>query len=76
MRSMVLTVLVDTARHAGQGDILRETIDGSTGDRRSPSGFYGRMDEDYRTAYLARVRGEIDTPGWRDYITTRGKRWS
>ena len=76
LRSMVLTVLVDTSRHAGHSDIMRELIDGSTGDRRAPSGFYGAADEDYRTAYLARVRGETDTPAWWDYLTTRGKRWS
>lgn len=76
MRSMILAVLVDTARHAGHGDIMREMIDGGTGDRHSPSGFYGTTDEDYRAAYLARVRGEIDTPDWWDYITTRGRRWS
>lgn len=76
LRSMILTVLVDTARHAGHSDIMREMIDGSTGDRHSPSGFYGTADEDYRSTYLARVRGEIDTPEWWDYIKTRGKRWS
>jgi hypothetical protein len=76
LRSMLVAVLVDTSRHAGHSDILRELIDGSTGDRGSPSGFYGREDEDYRSAYLARVRGEIDTPAWWDYITTRGKRWA
>lgn len=76
LRSMLLAVLVDTTRHAGQSDIVRELIDGSTGDRDAPSGFYGTDDEDYRAAYLARVRGEIDTPAWWDYIETRGKRWS
>lgn len=76
MRSMVLTVLVDTSRHAGHSDILRELIDGSTGNRDAPSGFYGGADEEYRTAYLARVRGETDTPTWWGYLTTRGKRWS
>ncbi|MEM9565631.1 MAG: DinB family protein [Actinomycetota bacterium] len=75
LRSMVLAVLVDTVRHAGHGDIVRELIDGATGDRNAPSGFYGVTDEDYRTTYLARVRGEIDTPAWWDYITRRGKRW-
>ena len=73
---MLLAVLVDTARHAGHSDIMREMIDGSTGDRHSPSGFYGTADEEYRRAYVARVRGEIDTPGWWDFIKTRGKRWS
>ena len=76
LRSMVLAVLVDTVRHAGQSDIMRELIDGATGDRHSPSGFYGTADEEYRSAYLARVRGEMSTADWWDYITTRGKRWS
>ncbi len=76
LRSMILAVLVDTARHAGHSDIMRELIDGSTGDRHAPSGFYGTADEEYRSAYLARVRGEIDTPDWWAYIETRGKRWS
>lgn len=76
LRSMLMAVLVDTARHAGHSDIMREMIDGSTGDRNSPSGFYGTADEEYRSAYLARVRGEIDTPDWWDYIKTRGKKWS
>lgn len=57
MRSMLLAVLVDTTRHAGHSDIMRELIDGRTGDRHSPSGFYGAADEDYRSVYLARVRG-------------------
>lgn len=76
LRSMLLAVLVDTARHAGHSDIMREMIDGATGDRHSPSGFYGTTDEEYRSAYLARVRGEIDTADWWDYVTARGKRWS
>ena len=61
---MLLTVLLDTTRHAGHSDIVRELIDGTTGDRDSPSGFYGTRDEEYRSNYLARVRGEIDTPSW------------
>jgi Protein of unknown function (DUF664) len=75
LRSMLLSVLVDTARHAGHSDLMREMIDGRTGDRHSPSGFYGTADDEYRSAYLARVHAEIDTPDWWDYITTRGKRW-
>ena len=76
LREMLLTVLVDTTRHAGHSDIVRELIDGATGDRDSPSGFYGAADEEYRIKYLARVRGEIDTSSWWDFIRTRGKRWS
>jgi hypothetical protein len=50
-------------------------IDSQTGDRHSPSRFYGASDEDYRSKYLAHVRGEIDTPTWWDYIRTRAKQW-
>lgn len=76
LRSMLMAVLVDTVRHLGHSDILRELIDGTTGDRDSPSGFYGRTDEEYRSAYLARVRGDTTTADWWQYIQTRGKRWS
>jgi len=76
LRSMVLAVLVDTVRHAGHSDIIREMLDGATGDRTWPSGFYGALDEDYRLAYLGRVRGEIETPDWWRFIQERGKRWS
>src|SRR5262249_12894793 len=62
LRSLLLIVLVDTSRHAGQSDIVRELIDGATGSRDAPSPFPGTDDEDYRARYLARVRGEIDTP--------------
>ena len=72
----LLGLVKHTARHAGHSDIMREMIDGSTGDRHSPGGFYGTADEEYRSAYLARFRGEVDTPDWWDYIKTRGKRWS
>ena len=75
MGSMILAVLVDTARHAGHGDILRELIDGGTGDRHSPSGFYGTTDDDYRAAYLARARGEIDPPDWWAAVPPHGPRW-
>jgi len=75
LRAMLLAVLVDTTRHAGHSGIVLELIDGTTGDRDTPSGFYGTNDPEYRSKYLARVRGEIDTPGWWEYIRTRGKRW-
>jgi hypothetical protein len=32
LRSMLLTVLLDTTRHAGHSDIVRELIDGAVGD--------------------------------------------
>jgi hypothetical protein len=75
LRSMLLTVLLDTTRHAGHSDIIRELIDGATGDRDAPSGFYGGSDAEYASTYLARVRGDVDTRSWCDYVVTRGKRW-
>ena len=67
LRSLLLIVLIDTSRHAGHSDIVRELIDGSTGSRHAPSGFEG-ANADHQAAYLARVRGEIDTDAWGDYI--------
>jgi hypothetical protein len=69
LRSMLLIVLMDTTRHAGHADIVRELIDGATGGRDSPS--RDASDEDYWATYLARVRGEIDTAAWGDYIRSR-----
>ncbi|MEO1056027.1 MAG: DinB family protein [Actinomycetota bacterium] len=76
LRSMLSAVLIDTVRHCGHADIMRELIYGTTGDPSGPSGFYGTTDEEYRAAYLARVRGETETADWFDYIAQRGKRWS
>ena len=73
---MLIEVQADTVRHCGHDDIMRELIDGATGDQDAPSGFYGTADEEYRMAYLARVRGETGTAEWFDYIARRGKRWS
>jgi hypothetical protein len=67
LRSLLLIVLMDTTRHAGHSDIVREMIDGATGDRER-FGDDRMADEHYRLTYLARVRGEIDTPTWSDFI--------
>lgn len=71
LRSLLLIVLVDTTRHAGQSDIVRELVDGETGSRGRPSPFPGREDEDYRQRYLARVRGEVDDETWWAYLRSR-----
>lgn len=71
LRWLVLNVLLDTTRHAGHSDIVRELIDGATGNRGMPSPFPGGQDEAYRQRYLARVRGEIDTPTWSEYLRSR-----
>ena len=60
LRWMLLTVLLDTARHAGHADIVREQIDGAAGNHRQWPGVAPADDEEYRQTYLARVRGEVD----------------
>ena len=71
LRWMLLTVLLDTARHAGHADIVRELIDGAAGNNRSWSGVQPAEDEEYRRTYLARVRGEVDDESWFNYVRTR-----
>lgn len=70
LRWMLLIVLLDTARHAGHSDIVRELIDGAVGGNREWPGV-DTSDTEHQAVYLARVRGEIDTPAWHDYITQR-----
>jgi hypothetical protein len=71
LRWMLLTVLLDTARHAGHADIVRELIDGSVGNHRVWSGVTPADDTEYHETYLARVRGEVDDQSWFDFIRSR-----
>ena len=71
LRWMLLTVLLDTARHAGHADIVRELIDGAAGSHREWPGVPESDDEEYRQTYLARVRGEVDDPTWFSFIRSR-----
>jgi hypothetical protein len=71
LRWMLLTVLVDTARHAGHADIARELLDGAAGSHREWPGVHPADDEDYRQTYLARVRGEIDDQTWYSFLRSR-----
>ena len=68
---MLLTVLLDTARHAGHADIVRELIDGAAGSNREWPGVPPFHDEEYRQTYLARVRGEVDDETWFTFIRSR-----
>ena len=68
---MLLTVLLDTARHAGHADIVRELIDGAAGSHREWPGVVPADDEDYRQTYLARVRGEVDDDTWIGFLRSR-----
>jgi hypothetical protein len=71
LRWMLLTVLLDTARHAGHADIVRELIDGAAGSHREWPGVVPVSDEDYRRTYLARVRGEVDDQSWYSFLRSR-----
>jgi hypothetical protein len=71
LRWMLLTVLLDTARHAGHADIVRELIDGAAGSNREWPGVPPFHDEEYRQTYLARVRGEVDDETWLTFIRSR-----
>ena len=71
LRWMLLTVLLDTARHAGHADIVRELIDGAAGSHREWPGVVPADDEEYRQTYLARVRGEVDDDTWIGFLRSR-----
>ena len=71
LRWMLLTVLIDTARHAGHADIVREQIDGAAGNNRQWPGVAPVDDEEYRQTYLARVRGEVDDDTWYRFLRSR-----
>jgi hypothetical protein len=71
LRWMLLTVLLDTARHAGHADIVRELIDGAAGSHRQWPGVPPADDEEYRRTYLARVRGEVDDETWFRFVRAR-----
>src|SRR3954451_9030600 len=57
LREMVLTVLLDTTRHAGHADVVRELVDGRVGSR--PGDPMSPDDPEYLRMYRARITGEI-----------------
>jgi len=71
LRWMLFTVLLDTARHAGHADIVREQIDGAAGSYREWAGVVPVEDVEFRETYLARVRGEIDNESWYAFLRSR-----
>jgi hypothetical protein len=73
MRWMLIAVLQDTLRHAGHADIVRELIDGTAGHRPSHPNVLPPEDTAHREQYLARIRGEIDTPTWLAYLRERAR---
>jgi hypothetical protein len=70
LRWMILNVLLDTARHAGHADVLREEIDGSIGmDPISASNVAD--DEERWRLFRALVTGELDRKEWMAYNRAR-----
>lgn len=66
LREMILTVLLDTTRHAGHADVVRELTDGRVGSR--PGDPMSPDDEEYLRMYRARITGEIDRDTWMTYV--------
>lgn len=71
LRWMILTVLMDTTRHTGHADVVRENIDGSVGMNATlPNTTPGEDEESWRL-YRARITGEIDREAWMAYNRSR-----
>ncbi|MER7250439.1 DinB family protein [Kribbella sp. NPDC000426] len=69
LREMVLTVLLDTTRHAGHADVVRELVDGRVGSR--PADPMSPDDPEYLRMYRARMTGEIDRETWMAYVKSQ-----
>jgi hypothetical protein len=66
LRWMILIVLMDTLRHAGHADIVREELDGSIG--MDPLGASRISDDEERwRLFRALVTGELTREGWMAY---------
>lgn len=67
LRWMILTVLVDTLRHLGHADVVRENIDGAVGlDPVVSSSIDGNNDE-YWAKFRQRITGELTRDEWVSY---------
>lgn len=66
LREMLLTVLLDTTRHAGHADVVRELTDGRVGSR--PNDPMSPDDPEYLRMFRARITGEIDRETWMAYV--------
>ncbi len=71
LRWMILNVLLDTTRHAGHADIVRESIDGRLGMHPAPTSTASGDDEELWRMYRARITGEIDREEWMAYNRSR-----
>lgn len=71
LRWMILNVLIDTTRHAGHADIVREAIDGKVGMHPAGTNTTPGDDEELWRMYRARITGEIDREEWMAYNRSR-----
>ena len=71
LRWMVLNVLIDTARHAGHADVVREALDGRVGMHPAATSTASGDDEELWRMYRARITGEIDREEWMTYVRSR-----
>lgn len=71
LRWMILNVLMDTTRHAGHADIVRELTDGSVGMGPVLASTYPGDEEEHWALYNARITGQIDRDTWMAYNRSR-----
>jgi len=71
LRWMILNILLDTTRHAGHADVVREALDGRVGLNPVLTNTVGTEDEEFWRMFRARMSGEIDRETWMGYNRSR-----
>jgi hypothetical protein len=71
LRWMILNVLMDTTRHTGHADVVREMIDGAIGMGPLFSSSPPADDDEFWRMYRARMTGEIDRDEWMEWNRSR-----
>jgi uncharacterized damage-inducible protein DinB len=71
LRWMIFNVLMDTTRHTGHADVVREMIDGSIGMGPIFTSSPPADDEEFWRMYRARMTGEIDRETWMAWNRSR-----
>ena len=71
LRWMILNVLVDTLRHLGHADVVREQIDGRVGLDPVVSSTVDAADDEYWATFRQRVTGELTRDEWMAYAKAR-----
>lgn len=69
LRWMILTVLLDTTRHVGHADVIREAIDGRVGS--GPGDPMVADDEEVLRRYRDRITGRLDRESWLAFQRSR-----